>query len=742
MKSVFSVVGLCYVCGLLTAMLLSDFALFVLGVISFIAIACALMYKGDNKISLLVGLLCIGAGILSYSTAYNSKVVPVGTLCNKNAVITATVTDKAYLDNGKCKYVFTTSSVLPYMADELDDEKEIENLKSLDFPQNIKLQIISNSDFYAEIYENIRAEVKFSELVKSPYVFHQISEGFYINAILVDTDVEILPEKTAPWYSFMDDIRFDIESKMKTYLTNRQANLLSALLLGDKTGVDSAVKSNFRDAGISHIIVVSGLHLSIISSFIFTIIQKVLKSRKPASAITICVVLFYVALTGFQYSIIRSAIMNIIYLFSYFVYRKPQALNSLGFALIAITLFNPLSVGNLGLLMSFSATLGIITMQQQLNSVIVSSIPEKLKKINNKVILKTLKYISDCITVSLSATIFTLPIMVFVFERFSVYFIISNLLVTAVAPITIIVGFVMVIVAYIPILNSCNVIIGFVVGMLCDLMICVSTFIAELPLAVISLDDFYIKLAMMVILIVLAIYFVSQGFKIKRIIPCIAFCIAVAVMIISGGCLITSQSVSFYVADTGSGITLIEKSVYGTNVLLCGGNRYNFGNVKNILYGETVNSLLMVGDKSYYTQYADRIIDEFDVGQVLLYDTTDNRSLYNGLENTVYISDNTKVSYSNYEVTIITQKKKSWLYINCGESTILILPKNSNCYELPENYRNANIAILQEGCTNTNLLAVDDVVFCGKEDNRYHSTDNGSVILYKYAEEGINIWQS
>ncbi len=738
--------------GLLTAMLLSDFALFILATVLFIAVACALVYKGDNKISLLAGLLCIGAGVLSYSAVYNAQVVPVSTLYNKNAIIIATVTDKAYLDNGKCKYILETTSVLPYTEnkeestnkniDSSDDESGKIYLKA-DCPQNIKFQIITNSDFYAEIYENIRAEVKFSESVKSPYVFHQISEGIYINTVLIDTNAEILSEKTVPWYSFIDNICSDIELKLKMYLTNRQSNLLSALLLGDKTGLDSTIKDNFRDAGISHIIVVSGLHLSVITSFIFTVIQKFSKSRKLASAITICAILFYVALTGFQYSVIRSAIMNIIYFLSYFVYRKPQALNSLGFALLIITLFNPLSVGNLGLLMSFSATLGIITLQSRLNKLIVCRIPKKLKECKGKPVFKLLKYISECITVSLSATIFTLPVMVFVFERFSVYFILSNLLVTAIASIVIVVGFIMVIICYVPVLNFLNIPISFIESILCDFIIWVSSLISDLPLAVVSLSNFYVKLAMMVVLIILAIYFVSHGFKIKKIGTCTAFCIAVAVMIISGGCLVTSQSVSFYIADTGNGVTLIEKSIYGTNVLLCGGNSYNFGNVENILYGETVNSLLMVGDKSYYKQYADRIIDEFDVGQILLYDTDDNRSLYNSFDNTVYISDNTKVAYSSYEVKIITLQNKSWLYINCGNSSILVSPKNGDCNELPEEYRKANIVILQDGCIDADLLTADNVVFCGKEENNeYYYTDNGNVVLYKLAEEGIDVWQS
>ena len=738
--------------GLLTAMLLSDFTFFILATVSLIAVACALLYKGDNKISLLVGLLCIGIGVLSYSAVYNAKVVPVSTLCDKNAVVTATITDKVYLDNGKCKYNLETTSVLPYTENKEEstnknidssDDKSDKIYLEVDCPQNIKLQIITNSDFYAEIYENIRAEVKFSESVKSPYIFHQISEGIYINAMLIDTNAEILSEKTMPWYSFMDNVRSDIESKLKIHLTNRQSNLLSALLLGDKTGIDSAVKDNFRNAGISHIIVVSGLHLSVITSFIFTVVQKVLKSRKSASTITICVILFYVALTGFQYSVIRSAVMNIIYLLSYFVYRKPQALNSLGFALLVITLFNPLSAGNLGLLMSFSATLGIITLQSQLNNIIICRIPQKLKKGKGRVVFKLLKYISDCITVSISATIFTLPIMVFVFERFSVYFILSNLLVTALAPVVIIVGFTMVIIGYIPVLNFLNIPIGFVEGILCDFIIWISSSISELPLAVISLSNFYIKLAMMVVLIVLVIYFVSQNFKIEHIGVCTAFCIAVAVMIISGGCLVTSQSVSFYVIDTGKGVTLIEKSIYGTNILLCGGNSYNFGNVENILYGETVNSLLMAGNKSYYNQYADRIIDEFNVNQILLYDIDENKSLYDIFDNTVYIDDNTNIAYNNYEVKIITPQSKSWLYINCGNSSILVSPENGDCNELPEEYRKANIVILQNGCIDSNLLTADNVVFCGKEENHeYYYTDNGNVVLYKHAEEGINIWQS
>ena len=735
MKSVFYVVGLSYMLGLIISITTgTDFSLFLVPAICLIVVVCAFVYRNKNKTAILTGLLCICAGILSYAISYNANVVPVQGLYNQSAEITATVTEITYGNSGKCFYSLETVSIIPTDTD------------ITDCPQNIRLMISSKADFNVEPYDAIKTNVIFSQKSNSVYTAHNVSEGYYINAILTEDTLEVLPQKNIPWYSFVNGIHKSVEEKLQENFNSKQTDLLMALLLGDKDGINSDIEQNFRNAGISHIIVVSGLHLSVIINFLFGTLSYIIKNRKVSSAITIAVIIFYVVLTGFAYSVIRSAVMNIVYLLSYFFYKKPQALNSLGIAGLVITVVNPLAIGNLGFLMSFSATLGIITLEDRISKSIINKLPQKLEEGKLDLIYRLIKYVINCISVSLSATLFTLPVMVFVFEKFSVYFLLSNLLVTAVAPVVIVGGFIMVLLLYIPIVNFLAGVLGFFEGVLCNFILWVSEFVSKLPFSTVSLGDIFVKLAITVVILIVIFCFVVQGFKIRNSVACMGGCVAVSVIILSGGYLIMSQSICFTVLQTGTGATVIEKSQGGVNVICCGGDNYHISSVMEYLEGEKVNSLFIPDDYAYYSKYAENILDEFDAEQLLLYDTDrysdETKELFEE-RNCTYITSGTEICYEDYTVKLINIDNKIWLSVTCGEENILITPRNGDCSALPQEYKTNNIIILQKGCTNVNTLSSDSVIMCGKDDgNGYYYTSNGNITLYKFADRGISIWQN
>ena len=137
-------------------------------------------------------------------------------------------------------------------------------------------------------------------------------------------------------------------------------------MLGDKDALDNDVLDNFRKTGTSYLIVVSGLHLSVALALVTKIIGRFTKRRIPLCVASIVVVIGFAALTGFNYSVIRAMIAVIIYQIGRVLLRKSDPLNSLGFAALAITITNPCAVGDLGLLMSFSATMGIILWSEKI----------------------------------------------------------------------------------------------------------------------------------------------------------------------------------------------------------------------------------------------------------------------------------------------------------------------------------------------------------------------------------------
>ncbi|MDR1928277.1 MAG: competence protein ComEC family protein, partial [Oscillospiraceae bacterium] len=144
------------------------------------------------------------------------------------------------------------------------------------------------------------------------------------------------------------------------------AALLRGMLLGDKSGLSWQTDNDFRRTGISHLFAVSGIHMSLLAWSVFRLLQR-LRLRKRAAALLASVfVLLFMAVTGFTASCVRAGIMMLVLLGGEIFRRKPDSLNSLGFAALLLCVASPLSAGQVGLQLSFGATLGILLFHRPL----------------------------------------------------------------------------------------------------------------------------------------------------------------------------------------------------------------------------------------------------------------------------------------------------------------------------------------------------------------------------------------
>ncbi len=723
---------------LLTAVTGTGFAFFVLLAVLLLSVICAVLYKKDNRTAVLTGLLCFAAGAFSYIIAYTLNVMPVLALENQTVHIIATVAEDPSLENSRYYYTLETTAV-------------IASDKNLQCPQKLRLRLSATDNkgggiIGAEKYDTVRLNVQLSPKNRSPYTLHNISQGYYVNADIAQGEITVTPPDTKPWYSCFDDIRNFLSQNIQKCVKGESGKLLTVLLLGDKTQLNNSTEKQFREAGISHIIVVSGLHLSIIVSSVFLFINIIFKKRKVSAVVATFVIVFYMCITGFSYSVMRSAIMNMIYMLSFFIYKKPQAVNSLGFAGFIITMLNPLAIGNISLLMSFSATLGITTLGSILCDSFNKKLPHSITHGKGKPLGIIVKYITECIFISLSATVFTLPVMVFVFQQFSLYFILSNLLVTAIAPITIMCGCALVILPYIPFVNILAHIPSVVADCLCGFMLWVSSVVSQMPYAVISLEGIFVKIAMVAVLVVITVFFIAQGFKIKNVYSCVAVSISTAVMILSVGVLVMSNSLCIQVLNTGTGATITEKNASGLNILSSGGSNYYSSSTINTLENYKINSLLIPNSNSYYSKYAIDILETFDVKKVLLgNDNNYSSELIEVLRDTCYtqFTSDTTIQYTGYSVTVFSCDNKQWMYITSGNGSILLAPKKGDCSLLPQKYTHCNVFIAQSGCVNIDYITTENIVFCGADNgNGYICTANGDVTIYKFPDGRFYLWQS
>ena len=134
------------------------------------------------------------------------------------------------------------------------------------------------------------------------------------------------------------------------------APLANALVTGDTSGLPYALQTAMSDAGISHIVAVSGMHVTLLLGVVRLLC---LRRRRLTAGVGITVMVFFAAMLGFRPSVTRAVVMNAVLLLAPLLGRENDGPTSLCFALLLLLLPNPRAIANVGLQLSFAAVAGL-----------------------------------------------------------------------------------------------------------------------------------------------------------------------------------------------------------------------------------------------------------------------------------------------------------------------------------------------------------------------------------------------
>ena len=210
----------------------------------------------------------------------------------------------------------------------------------------------------------------------------------------------------------MWQFRQKMQEILQCYLGQRDGGLISAMLLGEKSDLEAEDKSLYQRNGISHILAISGLHLSLLGMGIYNVLLKIMPGKKQASVLCIIIMSLYCIFTGNSISTIRATIMFALSLLATILGRSYDSLSALGLTAILQLFFNPYVLNNSGFLLSFLAVIGVTFLAPRLQQLF--SCKKKWEK-------------SLC--VSLSATLTTLPVILISYGTYPWYSVFLNLLV-------------------------------------------------------------------------------------------------------------------------------------------------------------------------------------------------------------------------------------------------------------------------------------------------------------------------
>lgn len=472
-----------------------------------------------------------------------------------------------------------------------------------------KLRLCFSSMPDAEPFDLVEGDFTFYVLGSSDdeLVASNKAKGVYIGAYPIQGNYEVsqIPESEKPFMKTVIDAREAIKNTVNKAVPGDSGALLTALIIGDKINLSSEIQHDFRMAGITHIICVSGFHLSLWAMIILEILKILKINDKIANVIAAVGVVAFMLIAGMTYSVIRSGIMMLLYLFGNVLLKKRDSLNSLGFALTSIAAFNPFAMGSVGLQLSALSSLGLILFSQNIKP----KIDDFFESVDKKFIFVIFKSLILSICVPITVTIFTLPVSIGFYDEFNFATIITNLLVVPVASFCMIVGVIAALFCFIS--TGIPNFFAFLAEILCDIVIKISHFFAEYDLLVFRADsDCHTILICGIFLVIAASVFVTYAGKNVLKISC-ALCFVILVSGLSFFSVSRECETRINVIDIGNGTSILA-SKNGENILIgCGGTDFLGASAINdeiIRYGGEINLLLLPDSGEFSTSYLNDVL--------------------------------------------------------------------------------------------------------------------------------------
>lgn len=281
-----------------------------------------------------------------------------------------------------------------------------------DIPKGTRLSL-SHTPFYCETGEIIKAQVKL-ERVSDSYRVSEFSDGIYLSGKI---EAFSRTEHKDEVLGAVEGLRSYIRKWLFSNMSYESAATVSALVFGDKSYFSDEFNENVRASGVAHVMVVSGMHLSVIVTMILNITERFVYNSKLKAAIMLLTVLVLSAICGFTKSILRAGFTYVVMALGILLKRSYTSENALGTAVSIILISSPFVIFNVSFQLSVLSTFGILAVALPINRYFKGRIKGVLKRTMDTAVL------------SLSAMLMTLPVAIYVFGEVSVVGVITNLLI-------------------------------------------------------------------------------------------------------------------------------------------------------------------------------------------------------------------------------------------------------------------------------------------------------------------------
>ena len=292
--------------------------------------------------------------------------------------------------------------------------KTLLNVKkdTLQDPLKVDAVFVSRTEFKNLTLPLNPNQFDYKNYLNKKYIYHQLST---INESLL-----VVESKTITLFGIADNIRQHINKKLEPYhFKPDELAIINALLLGQRQDISEEVYTSYTNAGVIHILAVSGLHVGIILlilSFIFKPLERFKHGKLIKTILLVSILWSFALIAGLSASVTRAVTMFSIVAIALNLKRPTNIYNTLAISMFVILLFKPLFLFDVGFQLSYLAVFAIVTIDPFLYN---------LWKPKNKV----LNFYWHTFTVTVSAQLGIIPVSLYYFHQFPGSFFISNLVI-------------------------------------------------------------------------------------------------------------------------------------------------------------------------------------------------------------------------------------------------------------------------------------------------------------------------
>ena len=375
---------------------------------------------------------------------YEEKIMRIPDTVNIEGIIVSAPEDKEY----KYTYMLKVSKI--------NGDEDLKNIKLiLDIKKTNSINGIPNFGDKINIIGTFEKPNQARNYKGFDYKEYLKSKGIY-GVIEVEQYKIVGKNKVDRFNQLIHKIQNSMKTNMEAILEKEEAALCVGILVGNREGISAETEDNFKRSNLTHMLAVSGSHITYIITAFSIMLGKT--NKKFGKFFTIVFLIFFMALTGFTASVVRASIMGIIVLIASIIHRRSDTINNLGISSLIMFVYNPYVITDIAFWLSYAGTIGIILLFKKTNNFIynlISKITKDKVKLNNieglnedlrsKLITigkKVLRGVIDSFCITLSANILIIPVMAYSFSTISITFWLSNILAGPVMEFATIYGFI------------------------------------------------------------------------------------------------------------------------------------------------------------------------------------------------------------------------------------------------------------------------------------------------------------